>query len=152
MYLASYKNRVAVFKKKDALRSALWEPATSQNLAAQRIPPTANARSPFHRTGRPVLGGGDQECPLDTSGSAEQFAPLTAEGGPPPCRRLVLVGFQEGVAMDTETLVSHEPEADLNRKLVTSSILQQIDSSEGEVEVPVVRRSRAISRAFAALG
>ena len=68
---------------------------------------------------------------------------------------------------DTEILVSNEPEADVDRDPLTSSqdesqaeaegilqpegILQQIDSVEGEVVFPVVRRNRAISRAFEAL-
>ena len=47
-----------------------------------------------------------------------RFAPLIAEGGPPPSRRLVLVGVQDDdVALDsdTETLLSHEAEVDVKR-------------------------------------
>ena len=60
---------------------------------------------------------------------------------------------------DTETLVS-EPEVD-HREPVASSedeseleaegIPQRVESSDEEVVVPVVRRSRAITRAFATL-
>ena len=49
-----------------------------------------------------------------------RFAPLIAEGGL-PSRRLVLVGVQEDdvADSDTETLVSHEPEADVDRDPLT---------------------------------
>ena len=57
--------------------------------------------------------------------------------------------------------MSHEPEVDVDRDPLTSSqddgilqpegILRQIDSIEGEDVVPLVRRNRAIARAFEAL-
>ena len=89
-----------------------------------------------------------------------RFTPLI-DGGLRPSRRLVLTDIQDGVAVDsdTETLVS-EPEVD-HREPVASSedeteleaegIHQRVESREEEVVVPAVRRSRAITRAFATL-
>ena len=115
----------------------------AQRMYEEEVPSTMPA-GPFLAPSTPVV-------------VQNRFAPLIAAGGPPPSRRLVLVGAQEDdVAMvsDTETLVSDEPEADVNHEPVTSSqdesqaeaegILQQIDSTEGEVVVPVVRRNRAM--------
>ena len=83
-----------------------------------------------------------------------RFAPLT-DGGLRPTRRLVLAGVQD----DTETLgsmpeVDHrEPVASSedDAELVAEGIPQRVESREEEVAVPVVRRSRAITRAFATL-